>query len=362
MERDDRPGVAHFYSTEPLLSPGALMLGEDAAHHARVRRLAVGAPVTVRDGSGTAASGTLVRMSKSHLELVIERPHCPPPLPPVHLLVPVADKERMLLLAEKATELGVTTWRPVLWRRSRSVAGRGEGTMFAQKVEARMIGALLQSEGAWLPQRFTESNAERAIAALPAEGTRLLLDPEGEPMAGGRPGGSGDDRGRARGGAWSPTRPSDWWQPASAAWRSRGVSFGWKPRRSWPLASSAACWPFPNPGAPVADCLFCRIVRKEIPAQVVAETDDCLAFRDISPQAPTHVLVIPKAHVDSLAGVTDPLAIGRVAMLAADVARTLGVEEAGYRLVFNTGGDGGQTVGHLHGHLLAGRQLHWPPG
>ncbi|MCC7053649.1 MAG: RsmE family RNA methyltransferase [Gemmatimonadaceae bacterium] len=149
-----------------------------------MRRLAVGAPVTVRDGAGTAASGTLVRMSKQHLELSIERPHCPPPLAPVHLLVPVADKERMLLLAEKATELGVTTWRPVLWRRSRSVAGRGEGPMFAQKVEARMIGALLQSEGAWLPQRFTESNAERAIAALPAEGTRLLLDPTGVPLAG----------------------------------------------------------------------------------------------------------------------------------------------------------------------------------
>ncbi len=183
VERDHRPGVAHFYSGEPLLTPGALVLGEDAAHHARVRRLSVGAPVTVRDGSGTLASGTLVRMAKQHLELELGAPRCPPPLPPVHLLVPVADKERMLLLAEKATELGVTTWRPVLWRRSRSVAGRGEGSMFAQKVESRMIGALLQSEGAWLPQRFMESNAERAIAALPAEGTRLLLDPEGEPMA-----------------------------------------------------------------------------------------------------------------------------------------------------------------------------------
>ena len=183
MERDHRPGVAHFFTSEPLLSPGALVLGEDAAHHARVRRLAVGAPVTVRDGSGTTASGTLVRMAKQHLELEVESPRCPPPLPPVHLLVPVADKERMLLLAEKATELGVTTWRPVLWRRSRSVAGRGEGTMFAQKVEARMIGALLQSEGAWLPQRFMESNAERAVAALPSDGTRLLLDPEGAPIA-----------------------------------------------------------------------------------------------------------------------------------------------------------------------------------
>lgn len=183
MERDHRPGVAHFYCGVPLLCGGALVLGADAAHHAKVRRLAIGAPVTVRDGSGTTASGTVVRMAKQHLELEIDAPRCPSPLPPVHLLVPVADKERMLLLAEKATELGVTTWRPVLWRRSRSVAGRGEGTMFAQKVEARMIGAMLQSEGAWLPQRFMESNAERAIAALPTEGTRLLLDPEGVPMA-----------------------------------------------------------------------------------------------------------------------------------------------------------------------------------
>ena len=184
MERDHRAGVAHFYSSVPLLSPGVLVLGEDAAHHAKVRRLSIGAAVTVRDGSGTTASGTLVRMAKQHIELDIASPRCPPPLPPVHLLVPVADKERMLLLAEKATELGVTTWRPVLWRRSRSVAGRGEGTMFSQKVEARMIGALLQSEGAWLPQRFMESNAERAMAALPGDGVRLLLDPEGEPIAG----------------------------------------------------------------------------------------------------------------------------------------------------------------------------------
>ena len=184
VERDHRPGVSHFFSSEPLLSPGALVLGADAAHHARVRRLAVGAPVTVRDGGGTTASGTLVRLAKQHLELEIESPRCPPPMPAVHLLVPVADKERMLLVAEKATELAVTTWRPVLWRRSRSVAGRGEGPMFAQKVEARMIGALLQSENAWLPQRFTESNAERAIAALPVEGTRWLLDPEGEPISG----------------------------------------------------------------------------------------------------------------------------------------------------------------------------------
>jgi histidine triad (HIT) family protein len=112
----------------------------------------------------------------------------------------------------------------------------------------------------------------------------------------------------------------------------------------------------------MSDCLFCRIVRKEIPAQIVAETPECLAFRDISPQAPVHVLVIPKVHVASLAGITDPLTIGQVAYVAAEVARQLGVESGGYRVVFNTGGDGGQTVHHLHAHVLAGRQLTWPPG
>lgn len=112
----------------------------------------------------------------------------------------------------------------------------------------------------------------------------------------------------------------------------------------------------------MTDCLFCRIARKEMSVPIVAETEDCLAFRDISPQAPTHVLVIPKGHVDSLAGVTDPLALGRVLLVAADVARSLGVEEAGYRVVLNIGADGGQTVQHLHAHLLAGRPLRWPPG
>lgn len=112
----------------------------------------------------------------------------------------------------------------------------------------------------------------------------------------------------------------------------------------------------------MADCLFCRIVAKEIPARIVAESDHCLAFHDVSPQAPTHVLVIPKAHVASLDGVTDPLVAGRVVMMAADVARALGVAAAGYRVVINTGDDGGQTVPHLHAHLLAGRAMHWPPG
>jgi len=112
----------------------------------------------------------------------------------------------------------------------------------------------------------------------------------------------------------------------------------------------------------MTDCLFCRIAAKQIPARIVAETDDCLAFHDVSPQAPTHVLVIPKAHVASLDAVTDPLVAGRIALLAAEVARSLGVAASGYRVVMNTGDDGGQTVHHLHAHLLAGRAMHWPPG
>ena len=112
----------------------------------------------------------------------------------------------------------------------------------------------------------------------------------------------------------------------------------------------------------MTDCLFCRIGRKEVPARIVAETDECVAFHDVSPQAPTHILVIPKAHVASLDGVTDPLVAGRVVLLAAEVARSLGVAASGYRVVMNTGTDGGQSVPHLHAHLLAGRAMQWPPG
>ena len=108
-------------------------------------------------------------------------------------------------------------------------------------------------------------------------------------------------------------------------------------------------------------CLFCRIVRREIPAAVVAETDGALAFRDIAPQAPVHLLVIPKVHVASLADATDGALLGEVALLAARVAREAGIAESGYRTVLNTGADGGQTVHHLHMHVLGGAPLGWPP-
>lgn len=111
-----------------------------------------------------------------------------------------------------------------------------------------------------------------------------------------------------------------------------------------------------------ADCLFCRIARREIPATLVAETDDCVAFRDIDPKAPTHVLVIPRAHVASLNEATDAALVGKLSLLAAEIAAKEGLAERGYRTVVNTGPDAGQTVFHLHLHLLGGRSLHWPPG
>jgi histidine triad (HIT) family protein len=110
------------------------------------------------------------------------------------------------------------------------------------------------------------------------------------------------------------------------------------------------------------DCLFCRIVRKEIPAKLVAEDEHCVAFRDINPQAPVHVLVIPKEHVASLDQATDPVMLGRLSLMAAEIARKEGITPGGYRTVMNTNRDAGQTVFHVHLHMLGGRSMHWPPG
>jgi len=177
-------GRPQFVVPEPF-GPGlTVVLDEDAARHMRVLRLDAGALVGLRDGQGLVGEGQLVRLSRTqaHVEITACVEHAP--LPAVHLLVPVADRDRMLWLAEKAVELGVTSWRPVLWRRSRSVSPRGEGVTFQAKVRARMEGALAQSEGSWLPQPFPEAPLERALLAAPA-GDRIVLDPEGGSMAAG---------------------------------------------------------------------------------------------------------------------------------------------------------------------------------
>jgi len=112
-----------------------------------------------------------------------------------------------------------------------------------------------------------------------------------------------------------------------------------------------------------ADCLFCKIAAKQIPAKIVFEDADVFAFADINPQAPTHVLICPKRHFASLheAQASDQLILGKMTLVAAELARERKLE-AGYRTVVNTGAGAGQTVFHLHMHLLGGRRFHWPPG
>ena len=112
------------------------------------------------------------------------------------------------------------------------------------------------------------------------------------------------------------------------------------------------------------DCLFCKIVAGEVPADVVHTTERTVAFRDVNPQAPTHVLVVPKQHIASLSDLAadDDRIVGEVVRRAAAIAHERGIAAGGYRTVFNTNRDAGQTVFHIHLHLLGGRSMSWPPG
>lgn len=113
------------------------------------------------------------------------------------------------------------------------------------------------------------------------------------------------------------------------------------------------------------ECIFCKIAQRLIPAHVLSESGEWIAFRDAHPQAPTHCLIIPKRHYDHLSDprlASEPALLGGMMIELARLARELGVAETGYRVVSNCNQHGGQTVGHLHLHLLAGRPMHWPPG
>ncbi|MDE3180203.1 MAG: histidine triad nucleotide-binding protein [Acidobacteriota bacterium] len=114
----------------------------------------------------------------------------------------------------------------------------------------------------------------------------------------------------------------------------------------------------------MSECIFCRIVHREIPAKIIFEDESTVAFEDIRPEAPQHFLVVPKEHLESLAKISDdhePL-LGHLLSVAAKLARERGLEPNGYRTVVNTGAGAGQTVFHLHVHVLGGRTFHWPPG
>lgn len=174
--------VATFHSPDPLVAGASVTLGEEVAHHMRVRRLEPGETVRLVDGEGGRAVGTLRRLAKGSAQVEVGAVEQLEPELPVHLMVPVADRDRMLWLAEKAAELGAASWRPIVWRRSKSVSPRGEGAPFQAKVRSRMISALEQSGAPWLPTLYPDANLERGLAAAPAEGTRFLLDAAGGPL------------------------------------------------------------------------------------------------------------------------------------------------------------------------------------
>lgn len=167
-----------FFVSDTVTAHATVMVGQDAARHMRVRRLGPGAPVLLLDGQGNRASGTVRTIARTSATVEVDQVDEVPPLPAVHALVPIADRDRMLLLAEKCAELGLASWRPVLWKHSRSVTPKGEGSAFQGKVRARMISALEQSGNAWLPMIYPDATLDRALAALPA-GRRLVFDARG---------------------------------------------------------------------------------------------------------------------------------------------------------------------------------------
>jgi 16S rRNA (uracil1498-N3)-methyltransferase len=170
-----------FVTDEPFSAPSTVTLGEEEAHHMRVRRLETGSRVMLLDGLGRRGEGVLTQLAKRHATVSVDRAEDVLPPAPIHLLLPVADRDRMLWLAEKATELGVASWRPVLWKRSKNVTPRGEGTVFQQKARARMVSALQQSGGAWLPVMFPDASVEQAIESKP-DGVAVVLDADAPPM------------------------------------------------------------------------------------------------------------------------------------------------------------------------------------
>ncbi len=185
MERTRPAPLATFFASDVPLEPKAqVSLGESVARHLRVRRLGAGTTVGLVDGAGRRATAMIVREAKDSVTVEVADVEDVATLPEVHLMVPVADRDRMLWLAEKVAELGVTSWRPVLWRRSKSVSPRGEGPVFSAKVRGRMVSALEQSGGAHLPQIYPEATLPRALNAVPSGGSRLVLDPSARPVFG----------------------------------------------------------------------------------------------------------------------------------------------------------------------------------
>jgi 16S rRNA (uracil1498-N3)-methyltransferase len=180
VEREHR-SVLTLFTHEPFIAGARLRLDDDAARHARARRVRAGETVRLVDGAGSVAAGVIESIETNGVEIHVEgvtrvdRPRA------LEVLIPVADRDRMLFAAEKCVELQITAWWPVHFARSKSVGTRGEGQKFRDKVAARMRSALEQSGGAWLPEMHEESDAATAFAAIGIQ-RRFIMDAGGEPF------------------------------------------------------------------------------------------------------------------------------------------------------------------------------------
>ena len=181
VERDDRASIAGFFWEDVASTDAEIRLTGEAAWHAQVKRLRPGAQVRLTDGRGTIALGDAVAVSAEELVVSVSRRIVVPRPTPLFVIPPVADRDRMLLAAEKSVELQATAWQPAYFSRSRSVSPRGEGEKFRDRVRARMISALEQSGAAWLPEARPETELEAALGATGMP-LRLLLDAGGSPI------------------------------------------------------------------------------------------------------------------------------------------------------------------------------------
>jgi 16S rRNA (uracil1498-N3)-methyltransferase len=179
VERHDYSAIACFYAEGAFDAGATVLLGHRAAHHATVRRIDAGDVVAISNGAGLIGRGPITRLAKGEMEVAIERVDEFGAPSEIRLCAPVADRDRMLWAAEKATELGISAWQSVRFRRSSSVSPRGEGPAFGEKLRARMIAALEQSFGAWLPRILADAAPPDVDAG---DCLRVVLDAGGEPI------------------------------------------------------------------------------------------------------------------------------------------------------------------------------------
>lgn len=183
MDSRRRAALATFFADDSLAVGLSIVLSDEAAHHARVRRLQRDDAVRLTNGRGLIATGTLRQLGRETAEILIDDVTTHVHAPYLGLFVPVADRDRMLWLAEKSAELGISSWQPVVFRRSMSVSPRGEGEKFRQKIRSRMISALEQSGGAWLPELRQEIPlAEALVRTEEVAARKLLLERGGAPL------------------------------------------------------------------------------------------------------------------------------------------------------------------------------------